>query len=360
MAIVVPDSILANPSARDVRELIARESQVLAVVKLPSETFLPYGSTAESSLLFLKKRDSLDGEASVLMAEAKYVGYDRLGQQIEANDLPTILKAYLEFHVSGRSGVLSVNPKIFVPQELRQLERLDVRYYWHPDLDETVAQLRKLPCPIEQIGDVVNFKKDVVNPAQEFPEKEFRYIGLANVSHYSNRLVYKESNSGANRMRPHKQKMMGKDIHGTALRMYPRCVLFARLRPYLKKVFVAPLDLENAICSTEFLVMSPGSAIDPEYLAYLLRSDITLRQLSHQYTGIGRPRVTQRMVSQVLIPVPDRDIQRKIVQVTHDFSERIAMTTKQMDKMRDEIENMKRTLDVNVLEILQKKQSSNV
>jgi type I restriction enzyme M protein len=96
LGIVVPDSILSNLSLQHVREFIDRNAIWKAIVSLPSETFLPYGSGIKTSLLFLQKKD-IEGklkQGSTFMAIAENIGYDATGRTIEKNDLPIILDAF--------------------------------------------------------------------------------------------------------------------------------------------------------------------------------------------------------------------------------------------------------------------------
>ena len=72
-----------------------------------------------------------------------------------------------------------------------------------------------------------------------------------------------------------------------------RCPL-ARLRPYLNKVYRAEMD---GCCSPEFHVLRVDNAQEllPDYLAAILRSNLTLAQTRHMMTGNTHPRLTNEM-----------------------------------------------------------------
>lgn len=57
LGIVVPDSVLSNTSLHYVREFIDENAIWRAIISLPQETFMPYGSGVKASLLFLQKKD---------------------------------------------------------------------------------------------------------------------------------------------------------------------------------------------------------------------------------------------------------------------------------------------------------------
>lgn len=76
LVIILPDGNLSNPTERYVREYLARESAVLAVVGLPAETFQPY-TNVKASALFLEKRGVQRG---IFMAVAAIAGRDNKGR----------------------------------------------------------------------------------------------------------------------------------------------------------------------------------------------------------------------------------------------------------------------------------------
>jgi type I restriction enzyme M protein len=89
LGIVLPDGVLANDSAQDVRDWILRWARLKAVISLPQETFAPYGAGVKTSVVFLEKRErpltgeeltQLAEEYSVYMAQIEDIGYDATGR----------------------------------------------------------------------------------------------------------------------------------------------------------------------------------------------------------------------------------------------------------------------------------------
>jgi len=96
LAIVVPDGVLSNITLKYVRDFIDQNVIWKAIISLPQETFVTYGSGMKTSLLFLQKKD-IEGElkqGKVFMAIAENVGYDATGRSTGKNDLPKILEIY--------------------------------------------------------------------------------------------------------------------------------------------------------------------------------------------------------------------------------------------------------------------------
>lgn len=56
LGIVVPDSITTNSTTQYVRDYIFSKFQILAVISLPKQTFMPSGTGVKTSLLFLRKK----------------------------------------------------------------------------------------------------------------------------------------------------------------------------------------------------------------------------------------------------------------------------------------------------------------
>jgi len=96
LGIVVPDGILSNVQLGYVRRSVRENAIIRAIVSIPKETFLPYGSGVKASLLFLQKKD-IEGKSKqgkVFIAIAENIGYDATGRSTGKNDLPVILEAY--------------------------------------------------------------------------------------------------------------------------------------------------------------------------------------------------------------------------------------------------------------------------
>ena len=91
LAIVLPDSILTNPSLVSVRRWILANARVVASIDLPTETFQPHTGTQTSVLLLQKKTpqeliiEQAAGRPSayeVFMALPRAVGHDRRGNPL--------------------------------------------------------------------------------------------------------------------------------------------------------------------------------------------------------------------------------------------------------------------------------------
>ena len=106
-----------------------------------------------------------------------------------------------------------------------------------------------------------------------------------------------------------KTKASERKINGDKVVFKKGQVLYSKLRPYLKKILVAP---DDGICTPE-LVPFDTYLIDENYIAYVLRSphiDYVINSVTY---GVKMPRVgTDTMIS-LLIPLPPLAEQKRIV-----------------------------------------------
>lgn len=106
-----------------------------------------------------------------------------------------------------------------------------------------------------------------------------------------------------------KTKASERKITGDKVMFYKGQVLYSKLRPYLKKILVAP---DDGICTPE-LVPFDSYLIDENYISYVLRSphiDYVINSVTY---GVKMPRVGTDTMVNLLIPLPPLAEQKRIV-----------------------------------------------
>ncbi len=97
-------------------------------------------------------------------------------------------------------------------------------------------------------------------------------------------------------------------------------VLFGKLRPYLKKYWLANFD---GVCSTEIWVLS-GNAVINQYLYYLIQTS-KFNQAANISTGSKMPRSDWQYMSEVPFSIPiNKKEQEKIVEILSTWDDAIA------------------------------------
>jgi type I restriction enzyme, S subunit len=174
--------------------------------------------------------------------------------------------------------------------------------YFHPERLSTIRTIAKAyegeRCAT--LLSIAEFRRD-----HRGIRPEDNYLGLANV----------QSNTGE------RIESTEEDGEGAVFEYAENDVLFARLRPYLNKVYRAE---RAGVCSPEFHVMRirPGEdgkpRVIPDFLAAILRSAVVLMQTRHMMTGNTHPRLANDDVVNLVIPVPERNVQAAIaLEVAH-------------------------------------------
>ncbi|MDB5776783.1 MAG: methylase [Herbaspirillum sp.] len=128
LCIVVPDGLLGNPDDEYIRYWLLKHCEVLALVDMPVELFLPKVGM-QTHLVFLRRKstdemneESLAGtpkDYPIFMAIAKKVGKDRRGNHIHKRDKEgRVLDQFRKFEgqdlyeISRRSTVLQFEPEV--------------------------------------------------------------------------------------------------------------------------------------------------------------------------------------------------------------------------------------------------------
>lgn len=336
LGIVIDDSVLNGASNKDVRHLILQECLIEAVISLPEVTFMPY-ATAKASILFLRKRTSIsEAQPPIFMANVEQVGRkpngdplyanqrDSQGQPLLLNDLPDIVDAWRTYLIRGEQAIGHLTPKIFICPSNRFQDnetemRFDVQFH-HPSRKTAEDTLRRSIYPTPKLVELVVVRHVTTIPAAQDPDEVWRYIGLANITAETGEYTV--------------STVIGNEIKSAVRLFRPGDILFAKLRPELRKCILIPDNEDEGFASSECLVfctlenarrdpslqqltyerqLQPNWQVDSEYLAFLLRSDIIFGQLVYQITGVGRPRVSQSAILGLQIPLPPLAIQREIV-----------------------------------------------
>lgn len=106
-----------------------------------------------------------------------------------------------------------------------------------------------------------------------------------------------------------KTKASERKITGDKVMFYKGQVLYSKLRPYLKKILVAP---DDGICTPE-LVPFDTYLIDENYISYVLRSPHIDYGINSVTYGVKMPRVGTDTMVNLLIPLPPLAEQKRIV-----------------------------------------------
>jgi restriction endonuclease S subunit len=283
----IPHFVTAFLNTRAGRAQIDRESrQIIGMSNINAEEIrtlrvpLPQPQKQEKLLKVLdaaraRRKRMLDDADSLLVGLDSFV-LDQLGIILPPSDGHRTTYAVRLNEVTRGT---KLNPDFFHPERISAIKVVQSKY--PGNRSGTLAS-------------VADFRRDLrrINPSDA-------YLGLANVQPNTGETIDTSEEDG----------------EGAVFEYAENDVLFARLRPYLNKVYRAET---GGVCSTEFHVMRVratgrvGRVVMPDYLAAVLRSSIVLSQTRHMMTGNTHPRLTNEDVVNLVIPIPDDKVQSKI------------------------------------------------
>jgi type I restriction enzyme M protein len=314
MAIVLPDGLLQNVSSAHVRYWLKTQAKVLAVISIPQEAFIPYGTGIKTSLLVLQKLPSEHLTNSCFMARMEKIGYDVKGQPIYKkngankfavdsfgslsvdDDVDEIANEYRAFRNDEN---ITPSRKVYPVSESLLNSRLDAEHY-HPDDLEIITRLRKAGAkPLGELADFVTKAGDFKNT-----NEEIRYIAISDVDARTMQVV-SQQNMIAHEApsRASYRVAKGDIITATA---------GASTGTYKHATALITEDEDGAICSNGFAVIRNIRGIDPFFLLAYLRTEYFLKQVRRLMTGHAIPAISLDDLSKVLVPVPPKDEQSRI------------------------------------------------
>ena len=168
------------------------------------------------------------------------------------------------------------------------------------------------------LGEVL-CRTESVNPAAS-PDVDFDYIDVSSVSYET--FVIETT-----------QRMKGKDAPSRARRLVrSRDVLFATIRPTLKRIAITPDTLDRQVGSTGYFVMRPNEEVDHRFLFYFLFTDQFMGAMAALQKGASYPAVTDAEVRAQSIMFPAICEQRRIVAILDEAVEGIATAKAHAEK----------------------------
>lgn len=314
MAIVLPDGILQNISNGYVRYWLRTHAKILAVVSIPQEAFVPYGTGIKTSLLLIQKLPSK--HSTCFMAQIHKIGYDVkgqpvykrtftgeiertvAGQPIIEEDITEIAKAYTQF---THGKFQPTNHTTYTIPEEHLNSRLDAQHYLPQD-QKLLHHLKSIGAkPLNQIAEIVtqtdNFRTN---------DDEIRYIAISDVDYRTMQVVSQQSiQSHAAPSRATYRLRIGDIITATsgASTGTPR-----------QATALITADEDGAICSNGFAVIRNIHGVEPLFLLAYLRTEPYLRQVKRLMTGHAIPAISNDDLAKILVPIPPQDQQIQIAQ----------------------------------------------
>ena len=167
-----------------------------------------------------------------------------------------------------------------------------------------------------------------VSPAA-FPN--LRFIGMEHVEAQTMRLL---------------GTVPASEMKSAAVHFQAGDVLYGRLRPYLNKVL---RPMFEGLCSSEFIVFPPSTAMDQQFLQHILNSTPFVLFASHLNEG-DRPRVDFEQIGNFELALPPLAEQRRIVAEIEDQFPRLESAIASLRRAKANISRLRASVISSMLE----------
>jgi len=315
MAIVLPNGNFENPSLDYIRYYILKKSKILAIVNLPQETFIPYGTGVKTSLLFIEKKEEQDTQVySIFLGKITKLGYqgnkngtpmykknsygqimiDSNGNQIVDEDISELIQLYKNY----RAGKDFVTSHSFSIKSSQMGSRFDFDYY-SPETRNLVTNITNF-VKLGDICEIVKQKSSKLKIDNGFID----YVELSDINTYSFEII----NSTSYNIYDLPSRASFEIKEGDII----TAVAGNSVGTKKHATALVSKDYNGCICTNGFKVLR-NFKINPFYLLYYMRTDKFLKQMYMYRTGAAIPVVSDTDINNIIIEIPNDDILNIII-----------------------------------------------
>ncbi len=149
--IILPESMLCNPSHRYVIQHIKSVARIVAVVSFPEELFQPYTHAKACGVLLEKTPTNKDNPHAIFMAVARWCGHDSRGILIPYDDIPKIKNKFSEY----TTGAIEYDHFGFAIREDQIVDDIYLPKYYNPEVEEKIGTLSETHHILD-FGELIN------------------------------------------------------------------------------------------------------------------------------------------------------------------------------------------------------------
>jgi len=309
MAIVLPNGNFENPSLEYLRYYIKLKAKILAIVNLPQETFIPFGTGVKTSLLFLEKdTPNRIKEYPIFFGRVRKLGYqgnkngtplyqkdnygqtikNALGQPILDEDFSVIVEAYKSF----QKGTMIENENSFYINYNELNGRFDFDFY-SPENRKMFSKLDNEQTV--RLGDICDIMK-IKSPKLKDQNLKVEYVELSDINTHSYEII----NTTTCQVHELPSRASYEIQEGDIITAIAGNSVGTRKHA----TALVTKDFEGCICTNGFRVLR-NFKIDRYYLLYFLKSEVYLKQMFMYRTGAAIPNVSDVDLANTLINLPN-------------------------------------------------------
>lgn len=248
----------------------------------------------------IAKAEKLEQEAKNLETEIEKYLFDILGIELIKNKTNKKTFQLVNFNETSRWDTLFLSGRIpMIKSKYKQVS-----------LSEIITVFNQ------------NHKHESIRfTSKNFPNDEFRYIGMENIEKDTGNLI-------------DLPVVKGNEIKSQTLKVPKNFILYGKLRPYLNKYWINRSDYKNIISSSEFFVFDINNLIKKEFFLNVLSSKIIQEQISDKTSGARMPRINETIFLNLNIPLPPTEIQNEIVSHISKQKNKIKQNISQSEQLK--------------------------
>ncbi|MDR1147582.1 MAG: restriction endonuclease subunit S [Spirochaetaceae bacterium] len=316
-----------------------KKAKILAVINLPQETFIPYGTGVKTSILFLEKRgDANIQHYSIFFGKITKLGYqgnkngtplykkneygqysfDNNGNKIIDENINDLIQSYKKYH----DGKEFNNSRAFSINSIKIENRLDFDFY-SPEMRNIFINTKNNTVKLGDICEIVKTKSSKLKKdtglieyieLSDINTNSFEIINVTpyNIHDLPSRASFEIKEGDI--MTAVAGNSVGTRRHATALvsKKYSGC-----------------------ICTNGFRIIR-NSEISPYFLLFYMKNEKFLKQMYALRTGAAIPSVSDSDIKNIIIEIPKDDTMNIII-------EKMQKIFSLRDKAQKEFESINKT-----------------
>jgi type I restriction enzyme M protein len=312
MAIVLPNGNFENPSLEYLRYYIKLKTKILAIVNLPQETFIPFGTGVKTSLLFLEKdTPNINKQYPIFFGRVTKLGYqgnkngtplyqkdkygqtikDSSGQPILEEDFSVIVEDYKKFqngNVIESDNAFSINYN-----ELNG--RFDFDFY-SPENRKMFSNLDNVKTV--RLGDICDIVK-IKSKKLKDQNLTVEYVELSDINTHSYEII----NSTTYQV----HELPSRASYELQVGDIITAIAGNSIGTRKHATALVTKEFEGNICTNGFRILR-NFKIDCYYLLYFLKTEVYLKQMFMYRTGAAIPNVSDNDLSNIIIHLPNEKL----------------------------------------------------
>ena len=143
------------------------------------------------------------------------------------------------------------------------------------------------------------------------------------------------------------EKAKNREIIGDKLIFNKGDILYSKLRPYLKKILIAP---DDGICSSELVPFFCYGRLNAQYVMWYLRSPYVTQIVNSVSYGVKMPRVGKDTIIMLSVPIPPLAEQHRIVSKIEELLPYIDQYDKAYTKLNEWNEKFPESIKKSILQ----------